>query len=356
MVIIMNSPTHISEQRISFLAKDFINNKAFSVFGKNKSSKLYNLFSIALGGEHGYGNLKASCKFRPYVFIPEKPNLFEIARRGANDDKRLYSSVPLAHLYYDLTFDITVVANLVREYMLCQFISHAYQAIKKSTHDQYDIINAWCDHDKGFKPEYMEVFAINTMWATIPTDGLCLGEILNYSLLDSDFDKDIMMSFVKKTEDSWPNKYTEEVKRTLNSFFANVKFSNLANILLLFFTKFISKNINFDVKAFVINNIDYDNFIGMRCLNDNGHIEIEYKLFSNFIIMRSSTMCRMVDINEVQHGTLKQIFRNTRISDKDKAKRVGDIYLVCLLKNKDKKSELEDWKYSIEQYKSKYLN
>ena len=356
LVITMNNSIQISEQNISLLANDFIHHEAFSVFGKNKHSKLYNLFAIALGAKHGYGNLKASCKFQPFSFKPEAPDIFEIARRGASDDKRLDSSIPLAHLYFELTSDVDLVANLIREYMLCQLLSRSYQIIKHNPHDQYDLINGWIDLAKGFPNEYMDGLKINTKWATIDIDGIWLGEMVDYSLLGSSVNKELMMAFVSKTNTPYPDEFSQEIKATLGGYFANVKFCDLANVLLSTFTKIISEYTYFDAKAFVINNVDYDDYIGMRCLDDNGYVEIDYKLFDRFMIKQSSTMCRMVEINDVQYNTLKQIFRNNRISDKERAMRVGGIYLGCLMKSTNQSSGFDDWNHSVEQYKSKYLN
>jgi hypothetical protein len=350
----MNTPITLSECVLTSLAHTFTDEESFSAFGKNKLSKLYNLYSVSLGAKHGFGNLIASCKFRPHHFIPEQIDLLEVARRVSVDSKSLDSVLPFTHLYYDITSNVELVTQLTREYMLCAYVTQAYKAIKRPN-DQYSIVDAWFKFAlRLYEPE-PTFLAINAVWGSIDIDGDILGEILEHSDLVMPVDKNAMMSFIDDTPDPIVEKCTDEQLSTLKRFFSQVTFNDFAHVLLTNLSKGFSNNIKFDAKAFVVNNLGTSEFIGMRCLDNSGRLEIDYKLFKEFIVMCSPNICLLADVNIIQHDTISKIMTNTRISDKERATRIGDIYVSCLKEGISDKAAIADWQMAIVKFKTKYL-
>ncbi len=125
----------LKESDLYDLRSQFRATEIFHTGNKQKLSHLDNLFSLALGYPHGYGNFLAAVRAGGYIFRPSAVNTMALAKYETSNISCACGIEVYLQLYADMGLTSYDVMDLCRTYLAYKLIFSAWNFLTNSNYD-----------------------------------------------------------------------------------------------------------------------------------------------------------------------------------------------------------------------------
>lgn len=341
--MVKSSP--LTKQHIQSLSKIFVKHLAFSVFGKNKHSKLLNLLALSLNGAKGYGNFQASLTFSPIIDL-SNIDCSEISRRLASTQTIFHSPLPFVELHSQLTNDIEYLSKLTRNLSIHGFISSVYNAVRFDAHQQREILSCLIDdllqEELDINGRYIKP---NIAWASFTSNEI---NWLSWQDLKLETKKKQGTALYEELE-KFPHEISDINKKSLKEFFDDISIIDIAIACIKTLQKSHEYKHFFDAKALIYHCFTDYNYTIIECLDPDQKTKYAYKLYKNAILLHSSganILC-MAELDTHGHNVLNKMFNKEYPTEQQRANDINNCFLKYLASSKQHNDSRNHWNDSL---------